>query len=236
MLIKNILKNYTSHQKIIKYKHSFLAEGNKCNEHSQYNCMHCYPRKENNEIHNSSVQRSKTLITDYTLMNNFDMFCTFTFDPKKTDSTNIEETKQKMSNWLKNQKRKSPFLMYLIVAEKHKKGRIHFHALFKNYKGTLSDSGKKSKNRKIYNTLEYKLGWNTIVKIDNIIPVAYYMQKYITKDMLKISNKKRFWVSRNLQKPEKQYNINIKKVIENDRKIIVKFQNDNFTILSNLHR
>jgi len=39
------------------------------------------------------------------------------------------------------------------------------------------------------------------------------IQKYVTKDMLKISNKKRYWASKNLIKPEKDYNINMQEVV-----------------------
>jgi len=163
--------------------------------------------------------RSKAMITDYTLSNDFDLFCTFTFDPEKADSFDFELCKEKMQNWLSNSRRDSPDLKYLIVAEKHKTGRIHFHALMKYYNGVLtpafSETGKqKEKNgRKIYNMGQYNWGWSTAIKIDNIEKVASYVQKYITKDMLKIGNKKRFWASRNLQKPTKQYNINLQEEI-----------------------
>lgn len=160
------------------------------------------------------------MITDYTLANEFDLFTTFTFDPQKVDSLNFEFAKEKMSNWLKVAKRNSPDLKYLIVAELHKvSGRIHFHALMKNYSGDLHLAYSKNgqpmikNNRKIYNIGAYKWGYSTAVKIDNIEKVSSYIQKYITKDMLKITNKKRFWASRNLIKPKKTYNVPLEETV-----------------------
>ena len=36
--------------------------------------------------------------------------------------------------------------------------------------------------------------------------VAAYVCKYITKDMVTVSNRRRYWASKNLQKPAKYYN------------------------------
>jgi len=164
--------------------------------------------------------RSKTRITDYTLANNFDLFATFTFDPAKVDTLDFALVKSKMSKWLNNQRRHSPDLKYLIVAELHKvSGFMHFHALLKNFNGELVQSYQKNglprhKNgRNILNIGTYNWGWSTAIKIDDIDKVSSYVQKYITKDMLKISNKKRFWTSRNLIKPKVDYNVDVQELI-----------------------
>lgn len=232
MLLSNIKKEYPSTVKILNYHKSFTIEAPQCTPHNSVACQQCWPRGKKDFPPLSSLQRSKTLISDYVLCNEFDMFATFTYDPKKVDSFDYSHAKKVMSHWLNNQKRphKSPNLAYLIVAESHKSGAIHFHALMKGYQGKLTYA-KLHKGRKIYNIDEWGWGFSTVARIDNVEIVASYVKKYISKDMLKITNKKRFWVSRNLNKPLKTYNIDME-VEVHDRPLFVvdKYRADNFTI------
>jgi len=209
MYIKTIKKDYGNFTKILQYNRGVVINPPVCTTHNMPSCQICWTRTTNPIPKPSSLMRSKTRITDYTLANDFDLFCTFTFDPNKVDSFNFPQAKAMMSKWLNNSRRHSPDLKYLIVAELHKSGRIHFHALFKNYLGKLTDSKKTKSKRKIYNLSKWTAGFSTAVEIDDIGKVSSYIQKYITKDMLKISNKKRYWGSRNLIKPVVNYNVNM---------------------------
>jgi len=162
------------------------------------------------------------LISDIVLCNDFDMFATFTF---KSDRSDVEKSKSKMSKWLENQQTKYGKFQYLIVPEFHKKhGAIHFHALLKNYKGQLSDSGKMQKGRKVYNIKSYKAGFSTVVKIDNIDKVSSYVKKYITKDMPMFHGRKRFWCSQKLRRPIHTKNTTI------DKSFAVVYSTDTYTI------
>lgn len=210
MRIKTIQKTYPKELKILMYNNSIDINPPTCKPHAVISCMICFTRKLNATPSQSSLQRSKTLISDYTACNDFDLFCTFTFNPEKVDSFDIPLAKLKFKNWIDSQKYHSPDLRYLWVAELHKSGRIHFHALFYNYNGLLTLAEKKSDySRQIFNIQNWNFGFSTAVQIDDLTKVASYMKKYITKDMLKITNKKRFATSRNLIKPDKEYNINI---------------------------
>lgn len=82
-------------------------------------------------------------------MNDFDYFCTFTFDTRYVDRNNDSEVYQKFRLYLQSLKRKFPRLKYVIVPERHKvklkidneeyefeiefddatKGVLHFHML-----------------------------------------------------------------------------------------------------------
>jgi len=146
-----------------------------------------------------SIRRSRQLITDVVLCNDFELFATFTF---KKDRQDIDLCKRKMSTWLKNQKRIHGVFKYLIVPEFHKDGKsLHFHALLQNYRGNLTDSGKYINSRKAYNFGGYQSGHTTAVKIDNMEAVSLYIRKYITKDMPTFAGKKRFWLSTGLNRP-----------------------------------
>lgn len=149
-----------------------------------------------------SIRRTKTRLTDLVISNKFDLFCTFTF---ATDRQDINKCKRRMQKWLENQHERVGKFDYLIVPEFHKDGKsIHFHALFKDYAGKLSDSGHKTRaGQVIYNMSGYRHGFSTAVRIDNIDKVGSYIKKYITKDMPQFNNKKRYWVSHNLTRPDK---------------------------------
>lgn len=209
MYIKTIKKDYGKSIKILSYNQGVDISPPQCKKHMAVSCQICWTRTTNPVPSPSSLMRTKTRLTDYTLANDFDLFATFTFNPELVDSFNYDEAKSKMSKWLNNARRYSPDMKYLIVAELHKSGRIHFHALMKDYLGTLEDTKRTKNGRKIYNISNWGYGWSTGIKIDNIHKVSTYIQKYVTKDMLKVGNKKRYWASRNLIKPVVDYNVNM---------------------------
>lgn len=156
----------------------------------------------------SSINRTKSLIRDLVLSNDFEYFCTFTFDPKNvTDRLNYDLCQLKMSKWIHNQKYKNPNFKYLFIPEQHKNGAWHFHALISNCSARLKDSHHKSASgRPVYNITGYRAGFSTAVPIDNKSAVANYVTKYITKDFIKQFNRRRFYCSRNLQRPVKTIN------------------------------
>ena len=159
----------------------------------------------------SSLSRTKTLIRDIVLCNNFELFCTFTFDPKKVDSFKFARCWTKMSMWLHHQRdnarEKGIEFKYLIIPEQHKSGRWHFHALISGYVGTLKPSNTfTASKRPIFNITSFRSGFTTAVPIDSSEGVSSYVTKYITKDFIKKFNQRRFFCSRNLIRPLKQTN------------------------------
>lgn len=162
----------------------------------------------------SSLNRTKTLVRDLVLCNDFDLFCTFTFDPKKVDRFNLGRCESKMRMWLHHQADNSRIrgkeFRYLIVPEEHKNGGWHFHALIAGYTGSLHDSKHFSASgRLIYNITSFRSGFTTAVAIDDKEKVSGYITKYITKDFIKKYNKRRFLSSRNLNRPIRTINSSI---------------------------
>lgn len=157
-----------------------------------------------------SIARTRTALTDLCLCNKFDLFCTFTFDPKRYNSKNPMSCKRYMNNWIRNAKeRHSKHLKYLIVAEHHKSGAIHFHALFMNYEGQLKPSGVFQNGREVFNIPHWHFGFSTCCKIDNHIAVAKYVSKYIGKDLITLGGQKSYYCSQGLMRPEKSHNISL---------------------------
>lgn len=228
MRIKNIQKNYSDFSTVVLYAREFDAEPPRCKPHQAINCQICFKRgklKDKNDLNEeelqryyssrkSSTRRSKTSVTDYALCNDFTQFITLTLDPEKVDSYDYDYSKKLVSKWINNQRRTSPELTYILVAEKHKSGRIHFHMIVNNFKGDLQvavnpHTGKElvKNGKQIYNLSGWKYGYSTLSFIKDKHATAHYLQKYLTKDFIEAFNKKRFWTSRGLKKPSKEYNI-----------------------------
>lgn len=149
-----------------------------------------------------SIRRTQNEIADIIDCNNFEYFGTLTFDPEKvTNRYDDKEIYDKTSKWLNNQRRTSPNFEYLLVPERHKDGALHFHALFGAYDGNLSYSGKQWHNRPIFNLPAFKYGFTNFTRIEDKHKTANYCRKYITKELMTEKHKRRYWASKNLQKP-----------------------------------
>lgn len=168
-----------------------------------------------------SQNRCIDSIHRYARCNEWDWFVTFTFAPDKVNRYDYGECSSKMSQWLRNMKKRyCPNMCYLIVPELHKDGAFHFHGLFSSCDGMdIRDSGKKvikdyvkggrkrfrRTDEPIYIFGRYKLGWMTATRVKSNVRVVRYVTKYITKDLvLGTKGKKRYWVSRNLEVPEEE--------------------------------
>lgn len=176
-----------------------------------------------------SIARTKTVISDIVLSNRFEYFVTFTFARDRQD---ILLCKERLTFWLNNCRKKYGDFEYLLVPEWHKKkDAIHFHGLFKNFNVPLLDSGKKIKGRKAFNIPSYKLGFSTAVQMDSSPRTASYIKKYVTKEIYeetKTKNSKRYWVSRNLQRPKKIHNVTITETAKSH--LTPSYSFDNLTI------
>jgi len=165
-------------------------------------------KEEYESYQDRSQRRARMSIRNIVDANEFDMFATFTFDKHRND---IEKCRKKMSNWLRNQRKRNGRFKYLIVPEFHKsKDAIHFHALISGYKGQIEErlinpkTGRNFREPK-YGFKSYTLGFSDVKfltgNLDTKTKLAWYLQKYISKDMGDLGGKNRYWASRNLHKP-----------------------------------
>lgn len=163
--------------------------------------------REESEVKRSMmVSRNRTInkIYEITRANTWEYFITLTFDPKKIDSTDYRLLSRKVSQWVKNiKKRYAPDLKYILVPELHEDGKkYHFHGLLSDCgEMTFSDSGVTKKGMTIYNLDDFKYGFSTATLVQDNGKVASYITKYITKELITVTEgQKRYWSSRNLEK------------------------------------
>lgn len=198
-LIFNIQKKYTKYLKIVEYERAFITGSPK------------QPRKKKSKMDTNKLKkyeysaiRAKTAIHDIVACNSFEYFVTLTIAPNgKIDRYNYDDCSKRLSKWLNNNLKR-----YILVPEKHKDGAYHFHLLadipkeqLKHHKGT------------VFNVISYKYGYSTAIKIrqNSEAKLANYIKKYITKDLMSSvgANRRSYWASRNLKRPEKEYNVQL---------------------------
>lgn len=154
-----------------------------------------------------SVRRSRAAISDYCGVNDFEWFVTFTFNPKKVNRYDLSHCYTKMQGWLWRTHRKNEDFKYIIVPERHKDGAIHFHALISGYDLKIKKTNVIQNNRRVYNITGFTYGFTNAQRLDDDTKkTVAYMCKYITKDMELVQNRRRYWCSKNLRKPEKFVN------------------------------
>lgn len=167
-----------------------------------------------------SLKRAKDSVFDLMLCNDFEYFFTGTINPDMFDSKNPVELLNPVQQWLKDMVKRYG-LHYVMIAEYHKKGGIHFHGCFASNKQLkMEDSGTKiyygykkpiknsraeflglSGGKTVYNLKTWSFGWSTAIKLTgDKLRIARYITKYITKDVRKIFGKF-YWHSQNLNKP-----------------------------------
>lgn len=204
MLIYNTCKEYPNMFRIRFYREPFNPEHAVCSK----------KKKRNEKILPSSIMRTRSVLSDLCLCNNFEWFVTLTFSPHKVKyRDNLVMCKSALTSWLNHQRyNHSPNMKYLAVPELHKDGAVHFHLLMSDFNGAMRASGVKNKNgRDIYNISYWNrdYGFSTAVKIDNIEAVSAYIRKYITKDMVLIPGQKRYFCSNNLTRPIRYQNFDV---------------------------
>ena len=168
-----------------------------------------------------SIIRTRRLVFEYAMSNNWQYFCTFTIDKNKYNRYNLNEYHKAFSHWLRNYfRRKLGYdVQYILIPEEHEDGAWHEHGLFTNFPlselvefKTTDNIPRKLKKRiedghKMYNCPAYakKFGYCTFEPVRNSEACAKYVTKYITKDIVNSSietGHKLYYVSRKLKKAE----------------------------------
>lgn len=201
----NVVKEYPDMYRVVSYKYGYTPQKKQTTKDRIKKAMDAVSESLSLE---NSVNRSKNILHDYVRCNDFDLFVTFTFSPKKVNRYSMQDVYPKMVSWLNNQRRKNPELKYIVVPEKHKDGAIHFHALFENATFALKKAPVIVDGQRAYNITSFRFGFTRATKMDpkDKEKCGNYIAKYITKDMTTLTGKRRYWASKNLALPVVTYN------------------------------
>ncbi len=168
----------------------------------------------------TSMNRSINKIYELTRANEWSHFVTLTFN-SKVDRYDFQSCTDALKTFLDWIRRDNPDMKYVVVPELHGDGAFHFHGLFSDIPNVeMVNSGRYSygkyvfkaenipsnligKCRLIYNMGKYNYGYSDIQIVEDTKKAANYITKYITKELAVVTKgKKRYWSSRNLNKPK----------------------------------
>ena len=171
------------------------------------------PKKKRQDLERAKT-RARANVRRLALCNDFRWFVTLTIDPEKIDSFDDKAVIRRLNQWLTNHVRRNG-LIYVLVPERHKSGRIHFHGFFNDVMDA-TDSGKTDKTgHPVYNLPQWDYGFTTAIELYGDYHAAVgYTCKYIGKAVEKIGGRW-YYSGGNLQKPvEKFVDITLGDLIE----------------------
>ena len=154
-----------------------------------------------------SRRRARKMVYDLVACNSeLDIFVTLTLDRQKINRYDYTAVYKKLRVWLDNRVRRRG-MKYVMVAEHHKDGAIHFHALVNRSSLKLVDSGfKDSGGHTVFNVPDWSLGFTTAIETYGSTRTALvnYVTKYICKASAPVGGRW-YYSGGDLRRPIYQY-------------------------------
>lgn len=224
----SLYRIYRYENSVVPYKHVLLKGERVCRENTPE-----WVRKQREEERRArgfqvnekkmdeAISRAKRNITDLCLCNGFDYFCTFEFNAMKVDRENLKECYRRLRKFFDNFKqRHAPQFQYLAIPEFHPKtGAVHFHGLIRGMpdgeltvpptiqrRNPITDELEQVPNTKRYVRWERyanALGYFDCSPVRDRHAVAFYITKYVTKELCEMPKGTRLYIaSLGLKRPE----------------------------------
>ena len=146
----------------------------------------------------NNISRAKNRVFELALCNPWNIFLTFTLDPRKYNRDDLQKFQRDISQFIRNYNRNHSLnIKYLLIPEEHKKGGWHMHGFLMGLPDehlrlfTLSEKlpkyiREKLKNgQAVYEWEPYrkKFGFCDLEMVKDQFAVSAYVTKYITKDL-----------------------------------------------------
>jgi hypothetical protein len=174
-----------------------------------------YDREEarNEEKLDNNFSRARSMVLQYALCNPWQYFFTGTIDPARFDRLDIDSYMSRLSQFVRD-RRKAYGVKFdvLIVPEKHKDGHYHCHGLINGLPASAVRPFRPPEPYKLieggflnWEDYQEKFGFCSLAVIRDPVATAYYVSKYIGKDLNQRSSelgKHLYFHSRPLKKAE----------------------------------
>ena len=140
---------------------------------------------------NEAFCRARSMVLQYALCNTWDYFFTGTLDEKKFNRYDLDKYQAKLSQFIRD-KRKAygSQIQFLLIPEHHKDGAWHIHGMLAGLPDSVLrkfhyPEPKSLVNSAYLNWPDYqkKFGFCSLAPIKNPVATAFYITKYISKDM-----------------------------------------------------
>lgn len=145
-----------------------------------------------------AFSRARSTVLELALCNKWDYFCTFTLDGQKHDRFNLYSFLDDFSQWIRNErKRTGADLRFLVVPEYHVKGGVHAHGLlsgirsedlrsFLDFDSPVPEkllAAARSWDCRSWEPYRNKFGYCSCSPVQSAIGSAFYIAKYLSKDV-----------------------------------------------------
>lgn len=151
-----------------------------------------------------SMRRARGKLRRLALANDFRWFVTLTIDPEKCDSYDGAAVVKKLNAWCSNMVQRKG-LRYILVPERHKSGRIHFHGFFNDCLDIVDSGHMDRQGHKVYNLPQWSLGFTTAIELyDDYTRAVGYVCKYVGKQGEKPAGRW-YYSGGDLREPEVTY-------------------------------
>lgn len=146
----------------------------------------------------NNISRAKNRVFELALCNPWNIFLTFTLDPKKYNRNDLGKFRKDLSQFVRDYNKKYRLaIKYLLIPEEHKKGGWHMHGFLMGLPDehlrlfTLSEKlpkyirEKLKSGQAVYEWEPYrkKFGFCDLEVVKDQFAVSAYVTKYITKDL-----------------------------------------------------
>lgn len=172
----------------------------------------------------SSISRTKRLVLELALCNDWDYFITLTLDKEKANRVDLDAWHKKFKEWLKYRRKTYGLkIAYLIVPEQHGDGSWHAHGLvrgipsaelisfsqmdkdgYRTLRGKRLPIKLRESDYQNWPPFQKSFGYCSLGPIKNQQAASLYVSKYITKDLLRCVSqcgKHVYWCSQGLNRP-----------------------------------
>ena len=151
-----------------------------------------------------SMRRARAKLRRLALANEFAWFVTLTLDPEKVDSYDGAAVVKKLNAWCSNMVQRHG-LRYILVPERHKSGRIHFHGFFNDCLEAVDSGHSDKQGHPIFNLPQWSLGFTTAIRLyDEYTRAVAYICKYVGKQGEKPAGRW-YYSGGDLREPEISY-------------------------------
>lgn len=161
-----------------------------------------------------NYSRARNMVLQYALCNQWDWFFTGTLDEKKYNRYNLDRFQKDLTQWIRDKRKLyGTQVQYLLIPEHHADGAWHIHGMIS---GLPEDRIRKFRwpepkdliNSDFMNWPDYmnKFGFCSLGPIRDPVGTAFYVVKYISKDLSRRGGdlgKHLYFHSRPLKKAEK---------------------------------
>ena len=143
----------------------------------------------------NSFSRARSMVLQYALCNPWDYFFTGTLDERLADRYNLDRYAKRLMQFIRDKRKKyNASFQVLLVPENHKDGAWHIHGLVYGLPASALRPFRYPEPKKLIdggflNWPDYQraFGFCSLAPIRDKVATAYYVTKYISKDMIPAS-------------------------------------------------